>query len=254
MHRKNALTVLTLAIALALAGCGNDEPEVSTADAPSEVAPPKSTAATQSAPAVAPKPPEPKLPVAASAYERAQRALTQIPGMRLETEFTAPGGTTQYLTGSRQLTKYAFAIRTLPEPDNAVDGSWMFQSGRFMKQQGQSYDQAVNAPGAITAFLNAVASLPDEESELSPERGALDNAGGVNCQPRAIDLSKSRLAAQSFSRLVVCVDESSALIVKLTAETRIGEKLVAMLSGYGEAIELPQTAEVKSWDQQYPRR
>ena len=70
-----------------------------------------------------------------------------------------------------------------------------------------------------------------------------------------IDMNKSRLAAQSFSRVVACVDESRALIVKITADTRTGEKLVTTLSGYGEPVEMPQqTAEVKSWDQQYPRR
>ncbi len=256
MHFQHSRSALALVLSLSLAACGSDEPEAETAApaAPAAAVKPAVSTASTAPVVVEDKAPAPVLPVADSPYERGQRSLTEVPSMRLESEFAAAGGSTQYLAGGRQGDKYVFTVRTLPKPDNAFDGSWMFQNGRFLRQQGQGFDQASLPPQVVSMFLNALAALPDEEAELSPDKGALDNANGVSCQPRSIDLKRSRLGAQSFNRLVACVDEPRALIVKISATTRTGETLVATLSGYGEAVEIPQTAEVKSWDQMYPRK
>ena len=253
MQIQHSRSALALVLSLALAACGGDEPEVDSA-APTTAAVKPTVSTPTIAPVVENKPALPQLPVAVSPYERGRRSLTEVQSMRLEGEFSAAGGNTQYLSGARLGDKYMFVVRTLPKADNAFDGSWMFQNGRFLRQQGQEFDQASLPPQVVSVFLDAISALPVEETELSADKGVLESADGVSCQPRTIDLSKSRLAAQSFSRLVACVDESRALIVKISADTRTGEKLVSTLAGYGDAVEVPQTAEVKSWDQLYPRK
>lgn len=252
MHFQHSRSALALVLCLTLAACGSDEPEADTAAPTPEAA--KTAGSAAAAPVVEKKPAVPQLPVASSPYERGRRSLTEVPSMRLEGEFTAAGGNTQYLSGARLGDKYMFVVRTLPKADNAFDGSWMFQNGRFLRQQGQGFDQASLPPQSVSTFIDAITALPDEETELSADESVVESADGVSCQPRTIDLGKSRLAAQSFNRLVACVDESRALIVKISADTRTGDKLTGTLAGYGEAVNVPQTAEVKSWDQLYPRK
>ena len=81
MPFQHSRSALALVLSLTLAACGSDEPDATTA-AP-VVADAKSAASSAGvAPVVENKPAAPQLPVAASAYERGQRSLTEVPGMR----------------------------------------------------------------------------------------------------------------------------------------------------------------------------
>jgi|GEM_PF-2502687 len=246
MRRSILRSALTASLLLALAACGSDEPEaieVTTADAQ------EGTEAVKQAPPVVAPPPQ-----VDSAYERAQRSLTTATSVRLDTEFAWANGKTQYLQGARSQRDFQFVLRTLPNPDAKFDGSWLFQNSRYMRQDGQEYTDQLVAPDAHTATLAAIAALPNSEDELMPERGPADSVDGIACQPRSVDLTKAVHAAQNYTELSACVDENSSEIIKITAQTRAGDKIKVAFSGFGDAVSFPQANVAVDWTQQYPRR
>lgn len=244
MNQTLIRAALALCISAALAACGSDEPQ-----APAE----PSNNAVVDAPGTTTPATLPQLAPQSSAYERAQRALATATSLRFEAEFASKDGNTQYLTGARQAQNYTFNVRTAPKPSADFDGPWLLQSGKYLKQTPAGFEAQLAVPDGHVALAAVVTALPDKDTALTPASGASESVAGVACAPRTIDLSQLPNLAMGYNKLGVCIDEANAQIVRIDAEARTGDRLLATFSGYGEAVEMPN-AEVKEWWQQYPRQ
>lgn len=240
MKIPHSRALLALVATLALGACGSDEPEAA------------AETATETAPAETPPGTLPQLQAQSSAYERAQRALLAATSFRFDAEYASATLGSQYLTGARQAQNYSFNLRTAPKATDA-DGAWLFQGGRYLKQGTNGYEPQLSAPDGHVAVIAAIAALPDKDTRLTPASGATEQIGGSSCTLREVDLAQLSQIAASYQKLAVCLDESAAQVLRITAETRAGERLQVSLSGYGETVAMPQ-AEVKEWWQQMPRQ
>lgn len=250
MQRLIISAVLPLALALTLGGC-SDEPEPKADETPT--ASPSSVATAPTAPAVKAPPPPPTLAPATTAYERALRALTSGTSVHFESEVALSDGSSQYATGFGQNLNYAITVRSLPKADNQLDGGWLLQSGRYLKESAGNYDGSVLNPVSASILFDALVAVPQSESAFTSDAPVAETTATAQCNSRKVDLAKAPHLFTQYRSLGICVDESKAQLIKLSAELQTGERLAATFTAHGQPVQLPQ-AQVKDWSQEYPRR
>lgn len=242
MIRLPLRAALACTLAAALAACGGDEPAAT---------PETATEAKAAEPGVATT--LPTLAAQSSPYQRAQRTLVTATSLHFEAEYTAKDGAVQYLSGVRQSQNYSFNLRSLPKASAELDGNWLFQGGRYLKQGTSGFQAPLASPDSHVQLVAAVAALPATDNLLAPASGANEVVSGVSCAPRSVDLSQAAAIGINYNQMAVCVDENKAEIVRLSVESRAGEKLMVTFNGYGDSVQMPN-ADVKEWWQEYPRQ
>lgn len=250
MQRLILRALLPAAFAMTLGAC-SDEPEPTVDETPTAA-----TGTTTNAPVAAPvkaPPPPPTLAPANTAYERALRALTSGTSVHFESEAALSDGSSQYATGFGQNQNYAFTVRSLPKADNQLDGGWLLQSGRYLKESAGSYDSSVLNPMSASIMFDALVAVPQSDAAFSTDAPVAETTATAQCSSRKVDLAKAPHLLTQYRSLAICVDETKAQLIKLTAELQTGERLMASFSAHGQPVQLPQ-AQAKDWSQEYPRR
>lgn len=242
MTRNPAFLLLPLTLAAVLAGCSKDEPT----DA--------AKSATEASTSAAPVPPgQAQTPSAKTPYERALRELVDGIGNSYEIEYTLADGSIQYLTGGRSQRNHAFVVRTLPTPNDQLDGQWVMQAGRFLKFTDGAYTDGTGFIQALQTYTTAVQGLPAVEMALRSEVKALESVNGIGCRPRQIDLSQEPRLARTFLEIGVCIDEDQAHILRLDAAAHDGTRLRAHISAHGQAYAVPDVGVKEWWEHLEPK-
>ncbi len=243
MSKSIPRLLLPLALCAALTGC-SDEPEVAPAEPVADAAP---------AAAETKRPPPPKLAAVNTPYERALRMLTSGGSFTFESEVTLADGSSEYASGVSENQNYSFGVRTLPKPNADLDGNWLVQSARWLKESVAGYDQSALTPSSVALFADTLVALPQAEDVLNAELPAKEIYAGGECQPRTIDLAKRPHLISRYSLLGVCIDEQNARLVKLEMKLQTGEHLRASLARHGEPVQIAKVP-MPDWSQEFPRR
>ncbi|MCP5474054.1 MAG: hypothetical protein H7A19_04360 [Rhodanobacteraceae bacterium] len=243
MQQRHLRAWLPTALALTLVACGGDDPKPAqpvpeTADA---------TAPGNSMPAAVP------VPVANTAFEKGITELARGASVHFESELSLPDGRIQYASGVGHEEQYAFTVRSLPQPDPNADGAWYMRNGKYLRQTANGYDESMLTPESVTIMVETLKAFPRSEADLSAPSAPPDQADGISCQPREVAMGASPRLLGRFQAMGVCVDESNAHVIKLSATSQAGSRLSAVFSKHGEAVQLPDL-KVADWTQEYPRR
>lgn len=250
MQPHSPRLLLTLALAAVLGACGDDQP--ATPAAADTAATPAAAGTIATTPAAPARPVPKALPAAVTPYETALKSLNGGSSVHFEGELTMAGGGVQYASGVGRDQDFAFSVRSLPKPDDRVDGTWLLDNGRYLRQSTTGYDVSITPPDVVTRMLDALNLLPRTEAELASDAGA-DSINGVECQSRAAVLSHSPALLSQYKALSACVDTTNARILKVAAQWQTGDALTASFSAHGEPVEMPQS-QTTDWSQQFPRR
>lgn len=250
MHRSQLRVLLPAALALALGACGEDSPGPKPAQpvtATSESS--QTTSATTNPNAVIDTASTGKTP-----FEKALQTANRGGSLHFESEVSLPDGRVQYASGVGRDQQYAFTVRSLPQPDAALDGNWYLRNGNYMKETTNGYSGSTSAPEAMTLMVQTLKAFPRGEHDLSGDMLPPDNGGGSVCQPRTVaGASLPRLEGDAFLSLGACIDQTNASLIKLSASTQTGRKLTVVFSAHGQPIELP-AVKTFDWTTEYPQR
>lgn len=250
MHRSQLRVLLPAALALALGACGEDSPGPKPAQPVTATPESAQTTAAVAKPGVATD----SVPTGKTPFEKAIQTANRGGSLHFEAEVSLPDGRVQYASGVGRDQQYAFSVRSLPQPDAALDGNWYVGNGNYMKETTNGYSGNSLTPEAMSLMLQTLKAFPRGEQDLSGDMLPPDNGGGAVCQPRMVaGASLPRLEGDAFLSLGACIDETNAHLIKLSASTQTGRQLTVVFSAHGQSIELP-AVKTLDWTTEYPRR
>lgn len=180
-------------------------------------------------------------------------AMSRGNSAHFESALALPDGRMQYANGVTRDKGYVFSVRSLPQADASLDGNWYVINGKYMKEGVSGYDITTSMPESMSIMLAALDALPRAEASLSSEPAPMDQAAGINCQPRSVSMPSEPRLLGTYQALGVCIDVDNARMIKLSATTQTGVQLNVQFSNHNEPVQLPDL-KAQDWTQEYPLR